>query len=119
MNGESYAGGAYDIFLMKCSTSGNRIWSKLVGTTGTDLGYGVSVNAISGDIYVAGQIADAIHGEFYAGGPTDMILMRFTGAGVRLGTRLVGSNGEDYGRGLAVSSSGVVYVTGLAQGNLH
>lgn len=86
--GEAWAG-ADDIFLMKYDANGTRLWTRVVGTSGSDLGLGVSVDSINSMVYVTGQIASGIHGQSSAGGD-DIITMKYSGNGTRVWTRMAG-----------------------------
>lgn len=73
--------GDNDAFLAKYNAaSGNYIMSKIVGTTGTDIGYGCAIDA-GGNAYLAGQIG----GQFDFGcgqvGPGGIFLVSYNPAG--------------------------------------
>ena len=67
--------GKEDMFLIKYDSSGNKQWSKLVGTSGDDRGHGVSVDA-SGNVYVTGWSKGAFDGHVNSGS-YDMLLVKF------------------------------------------
>lgn len=54
LNSQTWAGGL-DIFLMKYTSSGTVLWTRMAGTTSADNGYAVAVDTSSGDVYVAGS----------------------------------------------------------------
>ncbi|RYG93864.1 hypothetical protein EON65_58300 [archaeon] len=54
----------------------DRIWTKMVGTNGGDVGYGVSVDTGTGSVYVTGYARGSLHGEPYVAS-FDLILMKY------------------------------------------
>jgi hypothetical protein len=114
LDGETNAGG-YDAFLAKYDSSGNKQWTKLLGTAAPDDATGVAVDG-SGNIYVTGSTDGNLNGNTNAG-PSDVFLARYDSLGGRLWTKLLGSSSGDYPLGIAVGG-GYIYVTGLTSGNL-
>jgi hypothetical protein len=117
LDGNINAGGGYtDIFLMKYDSSGTKQWTRLAGTPSWDMGYGVAVDR-GGNVYVTGLTQGNLDGNINAG-PYDSFLMKFDSAGIKQWTRLagVGANGDSYG--VAVDTSGSVYLTGATSQGL-
>eukprot|EP01031_Cornospumella_fuschlensis_P047133 gene47133-57726_t len=57
------------------STCGQeRVWTRMLGTSDKDEGFGVSVDTSTGHAYVTGFTSGAVNGEAYAGGD-DIILL--------------------------------------------
>src|SRR4028119_514970 len=50
------SGGTQDIFIAKFDASGNYLWAKSIGGTGTDITYGIALDA-SANIYITGYFA--------------------------------------------------------------
>eukprot|EP01031_Cornospumella_fuschlensis_P035019 gene35019-42408_t len=118
LHGQPHVGSS-DIILMKYASNGTRVWTRMVGTSGNDVGYGVAVHPSSGDVYVTGFAGGALHGQLYVAS-SDIILIKYASNGTRVWTRLEGTSSGDEGYGVAVHpSSGDVYATGYAQGALH
>eukprot|EP01031_Cornospumella_fuschlensis_P025690 gene25690-31025_t len=116
LHDEPFAG-SDDIFLTKYASNGTRLWTRMAGSSGSDSGRGVAVDNSTGYVYVTGQAGGSIHGETFAGGSNDIILMKYAGNGTRVWTRMVGSNGNDNANAVSVgTSTGHVYVIGSAQG---
>ncbi len=113
-DGQTNQGGR-DMFLIKYDASGNKQWSKLVGTSGTDQGYGVSVDS-AGNVYVTGESEGNFDGHTNSGGK-DMFLVKYNTSGVKQWSKLVGTSSDDEGFGVSVDSSDNVYVTGESEGN--
>eukprot|EP01031_Cornospumella_fuschlensis_P025635 gene25635-30961_t len=108
--------GNLDIVLLKYASNGTRLWTRISGTAGADVGYGVAFDAGTGGVYVTGQVSGSLNGEAYtAGNGVDIILLKYTSSGTVVWTRIVGTNGTDIGHAVVVdSSTGNVYVTGQA-----
>ncbi|RYH13584.1 hypothetical protein EON65_35295, partial [archaeon] len=112
--------GGYDIILSKFASNGTRIWTKVVGTTSNDVGYGCAVDSSTGAVFVTGTVSGSIHGESFAGGSSDIILMKYASNGTRVWTKISGTSGDDGAYAVAVDSiTGAVYITGFAEGSLH
>ena len=107
--------GDYDMFLVKYNSSGGKQWSKLMGTSDTDSGWGVSVDA-SGNVYVTGYSRGSFDGHTNAG-DCDMFLVKYNSSGGKQWSKLIGSSDGDYVRGMSVDASGNAYVTGYSKGN--
>ncbi|MDP6546225.1 MAG: SBBP repeat-containing protein [Phycisphaerae bacterium] len=108
--------GADDIFLTKYDTDGAKQWTRQLGTSSTNHGYGVSVDS-SGSAYVAGITNGGLDGNTSAGG-TDIFLTKYSTDGVNQWTRQLGSTTSDWCYGVSVDSSGAAYITGYTYGGL-
>jgi len=108
--------GNSDIFLIKYDSSGNRIWTKLLGSAGNDFGQGIVMDS-SGAIYVAGYTDGNLDGQVNSGG-TDLFISKFDSAGNVQWTRLLGTATSDDAYGIALDSAGNVYATGQTVGDL-
>eukprot|EP01031_Cornospumella_fuschlensis_P028516 gene28516-34425_t len=92
INGETFDAGS-DLVLLKYTSAGTLLWTRMVGTAGYDRASGVLVHASTGAVYVCGQVGGSVDGETYTGG-ADMLLMR-----------------------VAVDSAGTVFVAGSVSGD--
>ncbi|MCX5786419.1 MAG: SBBP repeat-containing protein [Elusimicrobia bacterium] len=115
LDGNTNAGGG-DMFLVKYDSSGNKKWTKELGTPSSDFGSGVTTD-FSGNIYVTGYTDGVLGGAANAGG-YDIFVVKYSTSGAKLWTRQLGTNGSDFGSGVATDSSGNVYVTGRTNGGL-
>jgi hypothetical protein len=115
LGGNPNAGGM-DAFLAKYNSTGVRQWTKLLGSEGDEVAYSVAADR-SGAVYVAGSTSGSLGGNPNAGG-MDAFLAKYDSAGVRQWTRLLGSEGDAAAHGVAVDSSGAVYVAGFTSGSL-
>jgi hypothetical protein len=98
-------------------------WTKQWGTTKADEATGIAVDG-SDNIYVTGYTLGNLDGNTNAGG-YDAFLTKFDTSGAKQWTKLLGHQGgganaagNDKATGVAVDSSGNIYVTGYTTGNL-
>ncbi|TGE28783.1 FG-GAP-like repeat-containing protein [Hymenobacter metallicola] len=124
-----YYGSQSNIILFRYNdmgTAGNYAWAQTAGGSGRDEGYGVAASGSS--VYITGIIsnnaADASAVRFgttavpgaSATGSSDMVVARYTDAGVFGWARVGGGTGEDIGQGITVNGANV-YVTGSIYNN--
>ena len=125
----SYNGGASDVFVTKLNAAGTGlVYSTFLGGNSGDQGLAIAVDG-NGNAYVTGftgstnfpvradtgQIPPGsfVYRGSYQGGATDAFVTKLnaTGTGLVFST-FAGGSGADQGWGIAVHSSGDVYVTG-------
>jgi hypothetical protein len=110
--------GAQDIFLVSFDPQGKHRWSKSFGSAKADFAYGVAVGS-SGDLYLAGRAGGPISfgGPVHANkGDYDIFLASFNAAtGASKWSKTFGNTKQDYAEGLALDSSGNIYITGEFQ----
>jgi hypothetical protein len=115
MYGESNAGD-WDVFLIKYDSSGDRKWTKLIGTVETDMAYDVAVDT-TGNTYITGETEGDLGGEPHSG-DRDIFLVKYSSWGTEKWTRLIGTDNDDCGYGVAMDGSGNIYITGYTEGDL-
>jgi hypothetical protein len=106
--------GSNDIFLASYSPSGKHRWSKRFGSTSSDYGYALAVDG-SGNVYLAGYFYGSVDfggGALTSAGSNDIVLASYTPSGAHRWSKRFGGTSSDYGYGVAVDSSGNVYLTG-------
>jgi hypothetical protein len=108
--------GGYDIFLMKYNSSGEKKWSKLLGTSTYDIGASVTVDS-SDNIYVTGYTYGGLDGKIN-NGSFDIFFVKYNSSGVKQWTQQLGTSEDDSGAGVTVDSSDNIYVTGYTKGSL-
>lgn len=113
-DGVSHLGGQADCVLVRYDLSGTRAWTVRLGSAGDEWCFGVAVDP-SGNVLVVGRASAAFDGQTFAGG-NDLLIAKFSSAGARQWTRLIGSTGDDLLQGVATDSSGAVYCTGSTDG---
>jgi hypothetical protein len=89
---------------------------KLLGTTGSDEANAVAVDA-AGNVYITRDTNGNLDGQANAG-DYDAFIAKYDSSGNKQWVKLLGSTGTDYGRGVAVDTSGNAFITGYAGGNL-
>ncbi len=108
--------GSADIFLTKYDTAGTRIWTRQLGTSGSDQGWGVGTDS-AGNIYVTGCTFGNLDGNTNQGSG-DIFLIKYDTSGTRIWTKQLGTTVDDAGLGVAVDPADNIYVTGYTFGNL-
>jgi len=102
---ESFGAGRCDMCLVKYNSLGVQQWNHTWGGRLGDIGNGVAVDS-SGTIYIVGYT-----NSFGAGG-YDICLVKYNNLGVQQWNRTWGGSNYDYGSGVAVDSSGTIYIAG-------
>ena len=115
LDGNTHSGES-DIFLLKYNSSGTKQWTKQLGTSGDDRGYGVSTDS-SGNIYVTGYTKGGFDGNTNSN-KSDIFLVKYNSSGTKQWTKQLGTDHVDYANGVTTDSSGNIYVTGYTGGGL-
>ncbi|MBN2134828.1 MAG: SBBP repeat-containing protein, partial [Acidobacteria bacterium] len=107
----------YDAFVSKLSPAGNTLlYSTYLGGSGRDYGYGIDVDS-SGAAYVTGHTNSSNfplvnHYQAYQGS-YDAFVTKLSPTGNTLSySTYLGGSSADYGRAIAINSSGSAYITG-------
>jgi hypothetical protein len=114
--------GGTDIALAKISATGNVVWAKRLGGTGTDVPHGIAVDK-SGDVLVAGEYSGLVNFGGVAvtsAGSSDIVLAKYAGAdGTYRWARSIGSGGTDIAYGVGTDpNNGNVIITGTFGGQI-
>jgi hypothetical protein len=100
--------GAGDTFLTKYSPDGTKAWTRQFGSSGDDSGTSLATG-LDGSIYVAGYTLGPIDGEAYRGS-FDAFITKYNPDGIKLWTRLFGSNSSEKAYALTTGADGSIYV---------
>ncbi len=109
--------GGSDIVVVKWNVDGQRQWVVQLGTSGTDLGFGLLLDS-AGALYVTGAVGGALSGQTHQGGSDVAIFKLNALTGALVWHRQYGSTGDDTGRALALDGSDNVYVAGYTTGTI-
>ncbi|MBP6973896.1 MAG: SBBP repeat-containing protein, partial [Syntrophorhabdus sp.] len=104
--------GLTDMVVLKLGSSGTLLWHTFYGSNEEDYGSGIAVDN-DGNVYVTG-ISTAAWGTPMNphSGNYDIAVLKLNSSGNLLWHTFYGSDGYDYGQGIAVDKDGNVYVTG-------
>ena len=81
-----------------------------------DYANGVATDS-SGNVYVTGGTKGGLDGNTSAGN-TDLFVIKYDSSGTKQWTKQLGSSGRDSANGIAIDSSGNLYVAGITYGGL-
>ena len=113
--GEPKAGGYTDAFLSKYDSQGNSLWILQIGSSGSDIARGVSVDSM-GNVYISGRTTGSLGGPNAGSG--DVFLSKYDSAGNLLWTSQFGTTMNDLGFGVSADGMGNVYISGHTAGSL-
>ena len=115
LDGNTNAGSS-DIFVVKYNSSGVKQWTRQLGTSSSDTGYGITSDS-SDNVYITGSTVGGLNGTTNAGS-SDLIVVKYNSSGVKQWTRQLGTSSSDSGYGITSDSRGNVYVSGTTEGGL-
>jgi uncharacterized delta-60 repeat protein len=103
-----------DGFAAKLNSSGTLVWNTFLGGSGSDTSWGIGVDS-SGNVYVSGDSTAAWGSPVraYSSG-TDVYAAKLNSSGSLTWSTFLGGSGSDVNNGIAVDSSGNVYVGGYS-----
>lgn len=108
--------GEWDAFVTKYDTNGNLLWTRQFGTPSTESLESLEIDS-AGNIYITGSSMESINGQ-QAHGLNDAFLIKYDPDGNVVFTKQFGTADSDYGNGLALDSTGNIYVSGNTNGTL-
>jgi hypothetical protein len=111
LDGQTNSGGE-DAFVTKFTPDGTKVWTRLFGGSGNEVARVVATAIDSGIIVSGFTTSSTLDGQTVRGG-RDAFITKYKPDGTKDWTRLLGGDGLEEGDGLAIDSSGGVYVSGL------
>ncbi|MES2477923.1 MAG: SBBP repeat-containing protein [Bacteroidota bacterium] len=113
-----------EIYITKMDQFGNTYWTRTFGTDGIDQGNSIAVDKF-GNIYTIGTFEgsgdfDPLGGVFKLGtnGLKDIFISKFSSTGALVWVKQIGGPNNDIGKGIDVTDSGYVYITGNFSGKV-
>jgi subtilisin-like proprotein convertase family protein len=119
VNNLTSAGGT-DIFVTRLTSAGNFSWTRGYGSTGTDIGRAVAIDA-AGNVNVTGSFSGTVDFDpapdptgpaLISAGSSDGFVLQLTSTGAFRWNERFGGSQADFGAGIAVDSAGDVVVAG-------
>ena len=107
--------GSADVVLVKHDSSNNKIWTKQIGTPKEDKASGIAIDS-SKNIYVSGYTKGKFDNDTYSSLP-DIFLSKFNESGTTQWIKNFGTPKDDYSNGIAIDSTGNIYITGYTKGD--
>ncbi|MCP4133893.1 MAG: hypothetical protein GY754_23185 [bacterium] len=108
------------VFLVKYSSLGDKLWTRVVGSDNNDAGRCVAVDS-DNNVYVTGHTSGGLDGNINAGG-NDVFLMKYSSSGAKQWTKQVGTPYKDLAYNMAINkkenSDDDIFITGYSDGNL-
>jgi enterochelin esterase-like enzyme len=109
--------GAKDVVLIKYGPTGTKLWTREVGTPGVDRAYGLQLDP-QGHPVVVGYTKGNFDGNHAGNTSDDVFVTKYDPSGNREWATQVGTAAADRGYGLAIDSTGSIYVGGYTKGDL-
>lgn len=107
--------GSRDIFVVRFSHDGQRIWTKVFGGVADDEALGVTIGkpvGSSNTINVTGVTQSATFQGQPSNGAKDAFVLQIDTNGAVVWARLTGGTGNDTSNGIAIANDGSIYITG-------
>lgn len=114
-DGNVNAGGS-DLMVAKYDRSGARLWSRQLGSVGSDAVLGLGAEG-QGGAYLTGSTSGGLDGNLSSGGE-DLVVVKYDGLGNKQWSRQFGTAGTEQGRAVAVDRGGNAFVAGGTTGAL-
>ena len=105
----SFSLGSVDVLIAKFDSSGNYLWTRTFGGSGTDQGSSI-VQTEDGGYMVTGFTKS-----YSAGGDSDVFLAKCDGSGNLIWMKTLGGNKEDAGRQIIRTKDGAYMILGVTQ----
>jgi hypothetical protein len=106
--------GEQDLVLAKYDSTGNRVWSRVLGAAEAAEGLSIATDS-DGNVVVAGKVEGGLGDSTDIGG-SDNVVVKFSASGVEQWTQRFGSTKDDQAGTVAIGDDGTVYVAGKSAG---
>jgi RHS repeat-associated protein len=117
--GSLTSAGGQDIFVLQYNSSGTPLWVHSVGSTSTDLGNDLVVDA-NNNIYVTGYFTGTVTfgslSSLTSAGGQDIFVAKYNDAGTALFSLKAGGTSDDQGDDIIVDVSNRIFIAGTYQG---
>jgi len=114
--------GSFDIFILKLNSSGDFVWARQIGGTGTENRSAIATDA-AGNVCIMGEFESTVDFDPFMGGyfltstgNTDIFVAKLNASGDFLWARGVGGLQAEYSTSIAIDVSGNIYSTGIFEG---
>jgi hypothetical protein len=107
--------GSNDVFLSKYDTSGVLQWTKQLGTSGSDDGYGLALDT-DGNLFICGNTSGDLGGTNQGG--YDLFVAKYDASGNLLWTQQLGTSNSDYCFSLVLDSANNAFIAGKTFGDI-
>ncbi len=122
---DQLTGDFYDVFIMKFSAAEELIWSTYIGGNDGEMEKSMIFDH-SGNIYITGETTSTVFPTYsidgnaylqpyFAGGFSDLFIVKFSGSGQLLWSTLYGGENDDCANALAIDSHDNIFVGGYSQ----
>jgi uncharacterized protein (UPF0548 family) len=115
LDGNINSGGT-DAILTKYAVDGTKLWTRLLGTSGSEQGLALTTG-LDGSIYVGGLTSGPLDGQTNKGS-MDAFVTKYSVDGTKVWTRVLGTIGSDQALALTTGIDGSIYVGGFTGGPL-
>ncbi len=108
--------GYQDILVIKYGAAGDMLWSDQTGTASTDMVDDIAFDKSANVLYVTGSTTLSLHDQDVIG-DRDIYIISYDAEGNRLWTIMDGTAQEERPYGMALDSSGNIFIAGVTHGN--
>lgn len=102
--------GDQDLVLAKYDSTGNRVWSRVLGAAESAEGLSIATDA-DGNVVVAGKVEGGLGDSTRIGG-SDSVVVKYSASGVEQWNQRFGGTKDDQAGTVAIGDDGTVYVAG-------
>ncbi|MCD6017197.1 MAG: hypothetical protein K0S53_318 [Bacteroidetes bacterium] len=110
--------GGQDAYIVKLDATGNFVWAKSFGGSGSDASYCVAIDA-TGNIYLTGNYTGTVDFDPGTGtmnlsssGAADIFISKLDASGNLIWAKSIGGTNSEYSNSIAVDASGNIIATG-------